>query len=65
MSAIAASVITEPAAVRVLLVDDHPVVRSGLVLALSRADDLIVVGESGSRATARMHCARVTGFVRT
>ncbi|OLT49422.1 response regulator transcription factor [Cellulosimicrobium sp. CUA-896] len=33
--------------VRVLVVDDHPVVRSGLVGMLSAEDDLVVVGEAG------------------
>jgi len=34
--------------IRVLLVDDHAVVRSGLRLVLEREDDMEVVGEAGS-----------------
>ena len=34
--------------IRVLIVDDHAVVRSGLRLVLEREDDLDVVGEAGS-----------------
>ena len=34
--------------IRVLIVDDHAVVRSGLRLVLEREDDLEVVGEAGS-----------------
>lgn len=33
--------------IRVLLVDDHPVVRSGIRTLLSQARDIVVVGESG------------------
>lgn len=36
---------TDP--VRVLVVDDHPVVRAGLVMLVEGADDLTVVGEAG------------------
>ncbi|HTJ00937.1 MAG TPA: response regulator transcription factor [Dongiaceae bacterium] len=40
------------AAVRVLLVDDHRIVRDGLRLALSQHADLQVVGEAGDRKAA-------------
>lgn len=39
-------------AYRVLLVDDHPVVREGLRGMVETADDLMVVGEAGSGAEA-------------
>lgn len=39
-------------AIRVLLVDDHAVVRDGLRLVLGQAADLVVVGEAGSSAEA-------------
>jgi DNA-binding NarL/FixJ family response regulator len=38
--------------VRVLVVDDHPVVRSGLVGMLAVTDDITVVGEAGDGAAA-------------
>jgi DNA-binding NarL/FixJ family response regulator len=34
--------------IRLLLVDDHPIVREGLLLVLQRQSDLLVVGEAGS-----------------
>jgi DNA-binding NarL/FixJ family response regulator len=33
-------------AIRILIVDDHPVVRAGLVMTLSKATDLLVCGEA-------------------
>jgi two-component system, NarL family, nitrate/nitrite response regulator NarL len=40
------------AAVRVLVVDDHPLFRRGLVVALGAEPDLIVVGEAGNASEA-------------
>jgi DNA-binding NarL/FixJ family response regulator len=37
---------------RVLVVDDHDIVRKGLVMLMSRQQDLLVVGEAGTRAEA-------------
>lgn len=39
---------SRPAAVRVLLVDDHPVVRTGLRFLLDRGDEMVVIGEGAS-----------------
>jgi DNA-binding NarL/FixJ family response regulator len=41
-----------PAAVKVVIVDDHPVVREGLNAILSTQPDLKVIGEAGSGAEA-------------
>ena len=38
--------------IRVLIVDDHPVVRQGLVTLLSVQDDITVVGEAGDGPSA-------------
>lgn len=38
--------------VKVLIVDDHEIVRKGLVMLISRQDDLIVAGEAGTAAQA-------------
>jgi len=43
---------TKKAAIRVLIVDDHAVVRSGLHLLLDAEDDIEVVGEAGDVRTA-------------
>lgn len=43
---------TVPKQVRLLLVDDHAIVREGITLALQRQSDLVVVGEAGTAAEA-------------
>jgi DNA-binding NarL/FixJ family response regulator len=45
--------------IRVLVVDDHPIVRQGLVGVLSDEDDLEVVGEAGSGREAIAAAARL------
>jgi DNA-binding NarL/FixJ family response regulator len=45
--------------IRVLVVDDHPIVRQGLVAVLSDEDDLEVVGEAGSGREAIALAARL------
>jgi DNA-binding NarL/FixJ family response regulator len=45
--------------IRVMVVDDHPIVRQGLVSVLSDEDDLEVVGEAGSGREAVAHAARL------
>jgi NarL family two-component system response regulator LiaR len=51
---------TEIEPIRVLLVDDHAVVRSGLGAFLLAYDDLELVGEAGSGEEAVRMCSRVT-----
>lgn len=48
---------------RVLVVDDHPVVRDGVVLALSAAPDLEVVGSAGSAREAVEEARRLRPHV--
>ena len=50
---------TDSDAIRVLLVDDHAVVRSGLSAFLLAFDDLQLVGEAGSGEEAVRLCSRV------
>lgn len=47
-----------PAGVRVLIIDDHRVVRQGLELLLSQADGIEVVGSTGRGTDAVELCAR-------
>jgi len=37
---------------KVLIVDDHEIVRKGLVMLISRQEDLVVAGEAGAAAEA-------------
>ena len=37
---------------KVLIVDDHEIVRKGLVMLISRQEDLVVAGEAGAAAGA-------------
>lgn len=48
----------ETAAIRVILVDDHPVVRFGLAAIIGLQPDMAVVGEAGSGEEAVAVCAR-------
>jgi DNA-binding NarL/FixJ family response regulator len=43
---------SEPSAIRVLVADDHPIVRAGLVAVLERESDICVVGEAPDGETA-------------
>jgi DNA-binding NarL/FixJ family response regulator len=52
--------VSENGAVRVLVVDDHPVVRSGIVGMLAAEPDLEVVGEAGDGAQAVALAAELT-----
>ncbi len=50
---------SEPKSIRVLLVDDHAVVRSGLSAFLSAYDDFELVGEAGNGSEAIAQCEAV------
>ena len=46
--------------IRILIVDDHPVVRSGLLGLLDVEDDMVIVGEAGDGEEALMRVAALT-----
>ena len=48
-----------PSPIRVVLVDDHPMVRMSLRLLLRSTEDIDVVGEAGDGEEALQVCARV------
>jgi len=48
---------SQPAVIRVVIVDDHPVVRFGLSAIISLQPDMDVVGEAGSGEEACSLCA--------
>jgi chemotaxis response regulator CheB len=50
---------TQNKQIRVLLVDDHFVVRSGLGAVLNSTEDLILVGEAGNGEEAIRMCERL------
>ena len=49
---------TDPRPIRVMIVDDHPVVRDGLKNMLLAFDDLKLVGEAGDGSQAVAHCGQ-------
>jgi NarL family two-component system response regulator LiaR len=49
---------TDPRPIRVMIVDDHPVVRDGLKNMLLAFDDLKLVGEAGNGNEALAHCGQ-------
>ena len=59
MVSVVASVVETSSKVRVALVDDHPLFREGLAVALTRGADLDLVGEAGNAEEAR-ELARAT-----
>ena len=48
------------AAIRVMIVDDHPVTREGLFAALDLANDVVVVGEADSGENAVAEARKLT-----
>ena len=48
----------DTAKIRVVIVDDHPVVRFGLAAIISLQPDMVVIGEAGSGEEARSLCER-------
>ncbi|MFZ1768538.1 MAG: response regulator, partial [Caldilinea sp.] len=48
-----------PAPIRVLIVDDHPIVRDGLKNMLLAFDDLELVGEAGDGSEALVKCQQL------
>ena len=49
---------TEPRPIRVMIVDDHPIVRDGLKTMLLAFDDLKLVGEAADGSQAVAHCGQ-------
>ena len=49
---------TEPRLIRVMIVDDHPIVRDGLKNMLLAFDDLKLVGEAADGSQALAHCGQ-------
>ncbi len=49
---------SEPSAIRIIIVDDHPVIRSGLKYSLLAFDDIEVIGEAGSGEEALSLCGQ-------
>ncbi len=50
---------SQSSAIRVLIVDDHDMLRSGLALFIQTLPDLLLVGEAGSGLEAIAQCARL------
>jgi NarL family two-component system response regulator LiaR len=50
---------SDPSPIRIMLVDDHAMVRSGLKLFLSGEEDLLVVGEAGDGQQAIDLCPKI------
>ena len=48
--------VRQPGAIRVIIVDDHPVVRFGLASIIGLQPDMVVAGEAGSGEEARAVC---------